>query len=91
MQQKMDWVKTIAIALAVLFFILWIINVGNNAQEVNVNSCNAEIIQLHNSCNAEIRQVFNSWQYAYNTLHNCYTNSMPSCDINVPILNESLE
>ena len=69
MTKQTDWIKIIAIILAILFFMLWVINVSKNI-----------------GCEDTINELHSQWQYAYNTLNNCYKNSIPSCTVDIPIL-----
>ncbi len=76
MTKRKDWVKRIAIILAIVFFIMWVVNILNNFTE----------IQTFDKCETNIKELHTQWQYAYNTLNNCYENNMPSCTVNIPTL-----
>ncbi len=74
MTKKTDWVKRVSIVLAVLFFIMWMLNVFSNITEQSVlKECQDSRMQLHKD-----------WQSAYNTLNNCFQNDLSSCNAMIP-------
>lgn len=71
--KKRDWVKIIAIILAILFLITTILsNIGGN---ILITECQNNLNDLHYK-----------WQQAYTTAMNCYENNLPSCRVNIPNL-----
>lgn len=76
--KKSDWIKWVAIILAILFFIMWILNIASNSYE----------IQQMKDYENKIKDLHNKWTYAYNTLNNCYKNNMPSCEVDIPYLRD---
>ncbi len=106
MDKKRDWVKIIAIVLAILFFIFWIITGFNSETQEQTNQdisiiCNQAINNTALICKQSIdnndmlwytnyKSLHFQWQNTFNTLLNCYKNNIPSCDYSLPQINETL-
>ena len=104
---KRDRVKIIAIVLAIVFFLFWIIGTTTNTSEINdltnkyndlyanckassdvSNSLtNLSVQVLVATCKASLNNLDSQWQSSFNTLLNCYKNSVASCDYTTPTLN----
>ena len=98
MAQKRDWIKIIAIGLAILFFIFWIISSNNNSYANQTNQdlvviCNASIQSavtiIASACKSQLINLQNQCELSLDTVLNCYTNNIAKCDYHTPILNTS--
>lgn len=78
MARKTDWVKIIAIILAILFFIFWRTSVY--ISDSYFYECEEQSEEWEEAYN----QLYSDWQDAYTTLNNCYQNGLSVCNVNVP-------
>ncbi|MEK6917883.1 MAG: hypothetical protein AABW51_02945 [Nanoarchaeota archaeon] len=94
MGEKRDWVKTIAIILAIVFFIFWLItsydstNQQQTTQDV-ATICNTSIQNTIDVCQMQYQNLHTQWQIAFASLKNCYEQGSPECNYIVPTLNGS--
>lgn len=72
MTKKTDWVKIIAIVLAIYFFVLWAIN-----------SFAFEVLEIR--CQDEMQDLHYQWENTRMTLVNCYENNLETCKYSIPL------
>ena len=95
MSEKRDLVKIIAIILAILFFILWIISAYQTSFVTQTNQDVSEVckVSLQNTvtiCQSQLNNLQNQWLASFDTLLNCYKNSVSECQYRIPTLNTTL-
>ncbi len=100
MGEKRDWVKIIAICLAILFFILWIAIRSNNTYQAQTNQdlsvvcqqvinntvtvCQQTINNTNVICQQSLKNLNDRWQSSFNIVLNCYQNGVKSCQYSYP-------
>ena len=98
MTEKRDWVKIIAIVLAILFFVLWLLADSESTSQAQTNEdlsvvCQQVIQNLTDLCEqgkqATLDLANYQWQASFNTLLNCYENNVPKCKYTIPSVNNT--
>ena len=74
MGNKTDWAKIIAIVLAVLFLLMWILGIGYSVEGI---------------CETQLKDLHYKWQQTHNTVLNCYENDLSTCNYLVPTLGDN--
>jgi len=91
-----DWVKIIAIILAIVFFLFWIIGTNSTSNETELvfqqyqnlyDSCNISLQNTIQTCKVSYSTLNSQWQSAFDTLSDCYVNNVPLCNYHYPIVN----
>lgn len=77
MKNKRDWVKIIAMILAILFFLLY---VGTEWGARFI------IEEQQKICKDELTTLHNNWLQTKTTILNCYENNLATCNYNEPNL-----
>lgn len=81
-------VMIISLVMAMIFFVLYLGELSFSASETDYsNQGDLDYIELVTEYDRLVRdsnQLHSNWQNAYNTLSNCYENSLETCNTVVP-------